>query len=100
MDEPLLFGVIGVMVVGSLAAQLSAAHIQQYLTTHDETHQPPGILSKLFIGPLLSTFPVVGRYREVREANGHSALPAGIFMGGFGLIFVGLFGLFALLASL
>ena len=98
--DSLVYTLIAVMVVGSASSQFAAAHIQQYLTTHDDTYEPPGVLSKMFVGSLFSTLPVVSRYRRVREENGQGAWPAGVFLGGFGLSIVGLLAFFVALSSL
>ena len=95
--EDSIYLLIFLVAGGAMAWQGSAIHIEQYLTNNDDTYEPPGFLSRMFIGRLFSTLPVLGRYAEVRSENGLRPIGAYGFAGG---LVVGLGGLVALFAAL
>ena len=90
---------IAPLIVGSVTWQISARHIASYLQTFDEDHVPPGALSKLFVGPLFTTLPMIPRYRMFREM--HDRPPYGVwgFYGGLVLTVGGLLFFFAVLTG-
>lgn len=68
------------------ALPLGAVHIESYLAKNDDEHEPLGVMARMFLGRLFTTFPLLGRYAEFREMEGKPAVGAWGFWGGLALI--------------
>lgn len=97
MNEPLIWSCFAVAMVGALTWQGTAIGVEAWLRKNDPTFQPPGVLSRLFLGRLFTVFPQMKTYKQIREERGESTTAVTVFWVGF---IAALVGLLAFLASL
>jgi len=82
-----MHGLTWVFFVGIFAGQmgwlLSSTQVERWLRENDPSFEPPGILGRLFIGRLFTSFGPMSRYSELRRERKEPTTLVTVFWAGF-----------------
>ena len=76
---------------------LSADRAMKWLITNDPSFEPPGMISRLFVGRLFTSFGPMMRYAQLSKEKGESSNLVALFWGGFAFSICGVVVIFILI---
>jgi hypothetical protein len=88
---PLLFG-------GQIAWLIASERAKAWLTANDPTFEREGVMARLFIGRLFTSFGPMSRYAALRRERGEPTTLNTVFWAGFATSMLGLVVILSLLA--
>src|SRR5579871_911652 len=88
---PLIFG-------GQIAWLIASERAKTWLTENDPTFQREGVLARMFIGRLFTSFGPMSRYAALRRERGESTTLTTVFWAGFATSMLGVVVLLMLVA--
>jgi hypothetical protein len=99
MRDSALYVSLPLICGGQFAWLIASERAKAWLTANDPTFQREGLMARLFIGRLLTSFGPMARYAALRRERGESTTLTTVFWAGFATSMLGVVVLFAMIAN-
>ncbi len=97
MRDPVLYVSFPLIFGGQIAWLIASERAKAWLKENDPTFQREGVLARMFIGRLLTSFGPMSRYAALRRERGESTTLTTVFWAGFATSMLGIVVLFAMI---
>jgi hypothetical protein len=92
-----LYVALPLVVGGQIAWLVASERAKAWLTENDPTFEREGVLARMFIGRLFTSFGPMSRYADMRRERGESTTLTTVFWAGFATSMLGVALLFLMI---